>query len=85
MSNAPIGRGILAVIVGIVWPNVTILALVIVVAFGVVLAVRPDVGAVTLALLFGLYSLIFGVSEIMVGYELRHSGGSLRPVMQKPA
>jgi uncharacterized membrane protein HdeD (DUF308 family) len=41
------------------------------------------VGAITLALLFGLYSLIFGVSEIRLGYELRHSGGSLRTVMQE--
>lgn len=32
------------------------------VAFGVVLGARPDIGAVTLALLFGLYSVIFGVS-----------------------
>jgi uncharacterized membrane protein HdeD (DUF308 family) len=55
------------------------------VAFGVVLVASPDVGAITLALLFGLYSLIFGVSEIMLGYELRHSGGSLRTVMQDAA
>src|SRR5215831_12230037 len=31
------------------------------IAFGVVLAARPDIGAVTLALLFGLFSLIYGV------------------------
>src|SRR6266567_3106347 len=34
------------------------------IAFGVVLGARPDIGAVTLALLFGLYSLVFGVSQI---------------------
>jgi hypothetical protein len=43
------------------------------------------VGAIPLALLFGLYSLICGVSEIMLGYELRHSGGSLQTVMQDAA
>ena len=50
------------------------------IAFGVVLVARPDVGALTLALLFGLYSLIFGVSQIVLGAELRHSGASLRSV-----
>lgn len=48
-------------------------------AFGVVLVAAPDVGAITLALLFGLYTLIFGVSEIMLGFDLRHSGGNLSP------
>ena len=47
------------------------------IAFGVVLAVRPGIGAITLALLFGLYSLIFGVSEIAVGIEMRRSGRDL--------
>ena len=35
------------------------------VAFGVVLFARPGVRAVTLALLFGLYSLIYGFSQIV--------------------
>ena len=55
------------------------------VAFGVVLVARPSVGAVTLALLFGLYSLIFGVSEITLGIELRRSGKDLHTVMQDGA
>ena len=55
------------------------------VAFGVVLVARPDVGALTLALLFGLYSLIFGVSEIVLGAELRHSGENLRSVAHDAA
>jgi uncharacterized membrane protein HdeD (DUF308 family) len=55
------------------------------IAFGVVLVARPDVGAITLALLFGLYSLIFGVSEIMLGFELRHPAGDLQPVMHDAA
>ena len=40
----------------------------------VVLAARPGVGAVTIALLFGLYSLIFGTTEIMLGIDV-HRGG----------
>ena len=55
------------------------------IAFGVVLVASPGVGAVTLALLFGLYSLIFGASEITLGVELRHSGRKLQPVMQDAA
>jgi uncharacterized membrane protein HdeD (DUF308 family) len=43
------------------------------VAFGVLLFARPGVGAVTLALLFGLYSLIYGFSQINVGIHLRHA------------
>src|SRR5215471_8118327 len=37
------------------------------VAFGVLLFARPGVGAVTLALLFGLYSMIYGFSQITAG------------------
>ena len=55
------------------------------VAFGVVLASRPDIGAVTLALLFGLYSLIFGVSQIMLGIDARKSVTGLRSVMANAA
>ena len=55
------------------------------IAFGVVLVARPDVGAVTLALLFGLYSLIFGVSEIMLGMDARKSVNGLRSVMADAA
>jgi uncharacterized membrane protein HdeD (DUF308 family) len=53
-----------------------ILAGLVSVAFGVVLFARPNVGAVTLALLFGLYSLIYGFSQITAGVQLRQLGGS---------
>jgi uncharacterized membrane protein HdeD (DUF308 family) len=55
------------------------------IAFGVVLVARPDIGAVTLALLFGLYSLIFGVSEIMLGIDVRKSANGLRSVLADAA
>ena len=51
------------------------------IAFGVVLSARPDIGAVTLALLFGLFSIIYGVSQIVMGIELRHTGKTLHSVM----
>src|SRR5260370_42488152 len=53
------------------------------VAFGIVLFARPGVGAVTLALLFGLYSMIYGFSQITAGVQLRQVGravGSLSPL-----
>jgi uncharacterized membrane protein HdeD (DUF308 family) len=48
------------------------------VAFGVLLFARPGVGAVTLALLFGLYSLIYGFSQITAGIEVRRLGGDVK-------
>jgi uncharacterized membrane protein HdeD (DUF308 family) len=48
------------------------------VAFGVLLFARPGVGAVTLALLFGLYSLIYGFSQITAGIQVRHLGGDVK-------
>jgi uncharacterized membrane protein HdeD (DUF308 family) len=52
-----------------------ILAGLVSVAFGVLLFARPGVGALTLALLFGLYTLIYGVSQITAGIQVRHLGG----------
>jgi uncharacterized membrane protein HdeD (DUF308 family) len=57
-----------------------ILAGLVSVAFGVLLFARPGVGAVTLALLFGLYSMIYGFSQITAGVQARHLGGSLKSV-----
>ena len=52
------------------------------VAFGVLLFARPGVGAVTLALLFGLYSLIYGFSQINAGIQLRHVGGDVKSLSE---
>jgi uncharacterized membrane protein HdeD (DUF308 family) len=57
-----------------------ILAGLVSVAFGVVLLARPDVGAVTLALLFGLYSLIYGSSQIAAGIQVRQLGRDVKPL-----
>jgi uncharacterized membrane protein HdeD (DUF308 family) len=54
-----------------------ILAGLVSVAFGVLLFARPGVGAVTLALLFGLYSMIYGFSQITAGFEVRQVGKSV--------
>lgn len=50
------------------------------IAFGVVLFARPDIGAVTLALLFGLFNLIYGTWQLLLGIELRHTDKTLHPV-----
>jgi len=55
------------------------------VAFGVVLFARPGIGAVTLALLFGLFSLIYGVSQIVSGVQLRKTGQTLHSVLPDAA
>ena len=55
------------------------------IAFGVVLFARPGVGAVTLALLFGLFSLIYGVSQITTGVELRRSAQTVDKVLDHAA
>ena len=52
------------------------------VAFGILLFARPGVGAVTLALLFGLYSLIYGFSQITAGIEVRHLGGDVQSLSE---
>jgi uncharacterized membrane protein HdeD (DUF308 family) len=55
------------------------------VAFGVVLLARPGVGAVTLALLFGMFSLIYGVSQIVTGIQVRSTGHTLGSVLDHAA
>ena len=50
------------------------------IAFGVVLCARPGLGAVTLALLFGLFNLIFGIWMLTQGIELRRTGKTLQSV-----
>ena len=62
-----------------------ILAGLVSVAFGVVLFARPGVGAVTLALLFGLFSLIYGISQIVMGVELRRTGKPVESILQDAA
>ena len=49
------------------------------VAFGVVLCARPGLGAITLALLFGLFNLIAGTWMLVQGTELRRTGKTQQP------
>jgi uncharacterized membrane protein HdeD (DUF308 family) len=55
------------------------------IAFGIVLFARPGVGAYTLALLFGLFALIYGVSQITAGIQLRSVGHDTRELLHRAA
>jgi uncharacterized membrane protein HdeD (DUF308 family) len=55
------------------------------IAFGVVLFARPGVGAVTLALLFGLFALTYGISQIVGGIQLRSAGKDARELLRSAA
>jgi uncharacterized membrane protein HdeD (DUF308 family) len=41
------------------------------IALGVVLFIRPDLGAVSLAVVFGLFTILSGVNSIVLGARLR--------------
>jgi uncharacterized membrane protein HdeD (DUF308 family) len=43
------------------------------IAFGLVLAGRPDVGAVSLAVIYGIFSLAFGITAIVLGVQARRA------------
>ncbi|MGO9912805.1 MAG: HdeD family acid-resistance protein [Acidimicrobiales bacterium] len=51
------------------------------IAFGVVLFARPDIGAISLALLFGLFNLISGTSLLGRGIELRRASARLHSLV----
>jgi uncharacterized membrane protein HdeD (DUF308 family) len=53
--------------------------------FGVVLFAHPNIGAVTLALLFGLFTLIYGFAQITMGIELRRASKTVDSAMKTPA
>jgi uncharacterized membrane protein HdeD (DUF308 family) len=41
------------------------------VGLGVVLAIRPDLGALTLATVFGLFSIVHGISSLVLAAQIR--------------
>jgi uncharacterized membrane protein HdeD (DUF308 family) len=55
------------------------------IAFGVVLFARPSIGAVTLALLFGLFSIFYGISQIVLGAQLHQTGHTVDKVLERTA
>jgi uncharacterized membrane protein HdeD (DUF308 family) len=55
------------------------------IAFGVVLCARPGIGAITLALLFGLFNLVYGTWALVQGIELRRTRKALAPAAGETA
>jgi uncharacterized membrane protein HdeD (DUF308 family) len=55
------------------------------VAFGVVLFAHPGVGAITLAMLFGLFNLVYGARALGQGIELRHTRNGLQSAVPERA
>jgi uncharacterized membrane protein HdeD (DUF308 family) len=55
------------------------------IAFGAIVVDRPVAGAVTIALLFGLFSIASGVTAIVQGDQLRRTGSVLRSVLPTAA
>jgi uncharacterized membrane protein HdeD (DUF308 family) len=51
------------------------------VAFATTLFAHPGIGAITLALLFGLFNLIYGISVLAQGIELRQTRKALHSVL----
>ena len=55
------------------------------IALGVVLALRPDVGALTLATVFGLFSIVNGISALVLSTQARRIGTSAGRLANSPA
>jgi uncharacterized membrane protein HdeD (DUF308 family) len=80
-------------VIALVWPGPIALVLVLIVAiwaftggfFEIFAAFRGGETAVTLALLFGLFSLIYGISQITPGIQLRQTGQTLHSVLEDAA
>ncbi|MET0788981.1 MAG: DUF308 domain-containing protein [Cellulomonas sp.] len=52
------------------------------IVFGVVLFARPDVGALTLAMMFGLFNVVVGAGMLVQGIQLRSADKTLRSLTQ---
>lgn len=48
------------------------------IAFGIVLFARPDIGAVSLAELFGIFSLAAGISTLALAASVHQTGGDIK-------
>jgi uncharacterized membrane protein HdeD (DUF308 family) len=47
------------------------------VALGIALCARPDLGAVSLALVFGFFSLAWGISSLVMAASTQHTGSEI--------
>jgi uncharacterized membrane protein HdeD (DUF308 family) len=55
------------------------------VALGIVLFIRPDIGAVSLATVFGLYAIVYGVSRVVLSFQTRQANADARQMVNGAA
>lgn len=46
---------------------------------GIILIVRPGVGALALIWVIGIYAIVYGIAQLILGFRLRGMTGRLRP------
>jgi uncharacterized membrane protein HdeD (DUF308 family) len=55
------------------------------IALGAVLFIRPDIGALSLATVFGLFSIFYGVSALMLSFQARQLKSAARRFVDSAA
>jgi uncharacterized membrane protein HdeD (DUF308 family) len=55
------------------------------IALGVVLAIRPDIGAASLATVFGLFSIVYGISALVLSVQARREGSTVEDLIGSTA
>ena len=55
------------------------------VALGVVLFIRPDIGALSLATVFGLFSIFYGTSAMILSFQARKVGSATHRLVDTAA
>lgn len=55
------------------------------IALGIVLVLRPDIGAVSLATVFGLFSIVYGISALVLSAQAGAARTAARQLIDTPA
>jgi uncharacterized membrane protein HdeD (DUF308 family) len=55
------------------------------IAFAIVLFVRPDIGAVSLATVFGLFSMVYGISAVVLSVQSRRAAATVHRLVSPAA
>jgi uncharacterized membrane protein HdeD (DUF308 family) len=55
------------------------------VALGIVLFIRPDIGALSLATVFGLFSIFYGTSALILSFQARKVGSATHRLVDSAA
>jgi uncharacterized membrane protein HdeD (DUF308 family) len=55
------------------------------IALGIVLFIRPGVGALSLATVFGLFSIVYGTSALVLSFQARKAGSTAHRLIDSAA